>query len=52
MFGELIQEIAPVNPPYGVILLIINIIWPGMGTIINSFMGEQFNGTTLVVGLI
>ena len=52
MFEDLIADIVPPKAPWGAILLIINILWPGLGTIINSLMGENLHGTTLIVGLI
>ena len=49
---KLKDELTPMKSPMGVILFIVNIILPGIGTIINSFMGSKFNSTNCIVGLV
>ena len=46
------SEIVPVQPPMGIVLLILNILIPGLGTFINAFMGENCNATTAIVGVL
>ena len=49
---DLAKELAPVKSPMHIVLLILNIIWSGLGTMINSCMGSKFNSTCFLVGLI
>ena len=48
---KLTNDIVSVKAPLGLILFILNII-PGLGTIINSFMGSDWHTTTFVIGLL
>ncbi len=52
MLEGLIDDITAVKSPWGVILLILNIIWPGIGSIINGLMNERCHGTTVIVGIL
>lgn len=49
---QLTDHIAPVKSPWGLIQLILNIIFPGTGTILNSCMATKFNATTFIVGIL
>jgi hypothetical protein len=33
-------------------MLILNIVWPGFGTALNSCMGKKFNATTFIVAIL
>jgi len=51
VFSVWVNTVAHVRHPYHVILFIINIIFPGWGTIFSSCMDierEEFNGVQLV----
>jgi len=52
MCDRLIDDIVSVRSPWGIVLLILNIVWPGLGTIINSAMGSKCRATTALVGVI
>lgn len=51
LFDELQAEIPATTQVIAIILLIINIFFPGIGTIIMSFMGG-FKVKTLIVGIV
>ncbi len=50
--SKLSEEIAAVKAPWPLIMLVLNVVLPGIGTIFNSFMGERFNVTTFIVGIL
>ncbi len=45
------EEIAPVGSCCGCMLLLLNIFFPGFGTMINSCLGHHCSGTTFLVGI-
>ena len=51
MLEGLQADLNSVSSPWGIVLLILNIVWPGLGTIINSFMGDKVHCTSLLVGV-
>mmetsp|Transcript_2310 Transcript_2310/g.1653 ORF Transcript_2310/g.1653 Transcript_2310/m.1653 type:complete len:80 (+) Transcript_2310:20-259(+) len=53
MLDGLIADINAVDNPWGIILFIVNIFLPGIGSIINSLMGgDGVHTTTLIVGIV
>lgn len=52
MCEPLTSDLVAVDSPWGIILMIVNIFFPGIGTIINSFMGSKVRVTTLIVGIL
>ena len=49
---SLTEDLVQVNSPWGLVLLLLNIFIPGLGTIINSCMGDKWHVTTFIVGLL
>ena len=49
---KLTADIVSVPAPWGIVLLIINVLLPGIGSIINSLMADKVRVTTLVVGIL
>jgi uncharacterized membrane protein (DUF485 family) len=47
-----IADINHVKAPMGIILLILNIIIPGVGTFINGLMGDKIHLTTVIIGIL
>ena len=52
MCTGIIDEIQPVKAPWPLIMLVLNIIIPGTGTMMNACMGERFSCTSILVGLL
>ena len=52
MCEPLTLDIVKVDDSWGIVLLIVNIFFPGIGTIINSLMGDKVHVTTLIVGIL
>lgn len=48
----LIFHIQPVKAPWPFFILIVNLLLPGVGTMINSLLGMKFNATTFFVGIL
>ena len=46
------DAVMKVDPTLGMVCLILNILFSGVGTFINACAGEKFNGMTLVFGLV
>ena len=46
------EAVMKVDPTLGLVLFILNIVFSGLGTIINAFVGEKFNVTTLIFGIL
>ena len=49
---NLVDDIAPVKSSVAILLLLLNIFIPGLGTIVNSFFGGKCRATTFIVGLL
>lgn len=49
---SLTSEVQAVASPWPIVLLLLNIFFPGLGTILNSCMGLKFNATTCIVGIL
>ena len=52
LFNKWKNDLVPVQAPMGIVLFIVNIFLPGIGTIINSFMSSSLRSDTLLVGLL
>ncbi len=52
MCDPLTSDIVSVGAPWGVVLLIVNIFFPGIGTIINALMGSKCHVTIFIVGVL
>jgi len=46
------HSIVKVKRPFGLILFILNIFLPGVGTVISSFMDRKFNALACLFGVI
>ena len=46
------RTIRPVKYPVNIILLALNVIFPGYGTILNAFIGGPFDTTIFNMGLL
>ncbi len=46
------ESIVPVKDPLHIVLLILNILLPGIGTIANGCMGSSISGCQIVIGLL
>ena len=44
------NSVVKVKEPWGLVLFILNILMPGVGTIISSFLDTKFNGLTCLFG--
>ena len=52
MMGMCHDAVPKLEPTLALVCFILNIIFPGVGTMIGACMGEKFNPTTLVFGLL
>ena len=51
--GSCKESVTTVSPPMHIVLFIVNIFLPGVGTIISSFIGKEgFNMMALVFGVL
>ena len=50
--GSCKAAVIKVKPPLHIVLFIVNIIFPGWGTMISACMGKKFNCNTFLLGLI
>ena len=50
--GSCKAAVVKVDPPLHLILFIVNIIFPGWGTMISACVGKKFEATTLIFGLL
>ena len=46
------DHISPVQSPWSLVQLVLNIVFPGTGTLLNSCMAPKFNATTFIVGVL
>ena len=46
------QSVVKVDKPWGLLLFIVNILLPGVGTIVSSFMDRRFNGLACLFGVL
>ena len=51
-FGDLKSDLVTVKAPMGLVLMLVNIFLPGIGTMINACMGSSFRATTFIVGIL
>eukprot|EP00347_Sterkiella_histriomuscorum_P023722 403333611 len=49
---EWLSSIKSVGKTMGILLLLLNIFMPGVGTIINALMGHGISGTGLLIGFV
>jgi TM2 domain-containing membrane protein YozV len=52
MFEKWIQSIPVVSPSNGIVILILNILFPGLGTMILACMSSNINGEQLLIGML
>ena len=50
--GSCKKAVVKVDPPLHIVLFIVNIIFPGWGTMISACCGKKFNSDALCMGLI
>ena len=46
------QYVVPVDKTLALVVLILNILAPGWGTMITACLGPEFNAKVLVIGLV
>lgn len=46
------ESVVAVPPPLHIVLFIVNILLPGVGTMVSACLSSRFNPLALVVGLI